>query len=112
MGMRLLASLGIERAQPQVAMGLEWAHAQILSQGEGLAVVAGGGLDRGGRLARRALAQEPQGPGLIAALRVLAGELDRLRSALARVFQAASQQIRLAEAGDHERQIPRSAPGD
>ena len=93
-------------------MGLERAHAQLLGQGEGLAVVAGGGLDLWGRLARRALAQEPQGPGLVAALLILAGEIDSLHGAFVRVFQAARQQIRLAEAGDHGRQRPRSAPGD
>ena len=81
-------------------------------QGEGLAVVDFGGLDLWERLACRALAQEPQRPGLAAALLVLAGEVDSLRGALARVFQAARQQIRLAEAGDHERQSPRCAPGN
>jgi hypothetical protein len=39
-----------------MAVGLERAHAQFLGQGEGLAVVAGGGLDLGGRLARCTLA--------------------------------------------------------
>ena len=43
---------------------------------------------------------------------VLAGQIDSLRGALACVFQAASKQIGLAEAGDHGRQTPRSAPGD
>ena len=93
-----------------MAVRLEWAHAQLLGQGEGLAVVAGGGLALGGRLARHTLTQEPQGPGLVAALLVLAGEVDSLRGALARLFQAASQQIRLAEAGDHERQTPAVCP--
>ena len=35
MGMRLLASLGIERAQPQVAVGLERTHVEFLGQGGG-----------------------------------------------------------------------------
>src|SRR5262245_54784909 len=56
-----------------------------------------------GHLARRALAQQPQGPGLVAALLILAGDVERLRSALARLFHAARQQIGLAEAGDHGR---------
>ena len=63
-------------------MGLERAHAQRLGEGEGLAVVAYGWLGLGGRLARRALAEEPQCPGLVAALLILAGELERLRGAL------------------------------
>jgi hypothetical protein len=74
-----------------VAVGLERAHAQLLGQGEGLAVVAGGGLDLCRRLARRALAQEPQGPGLVAALLVLAGEVESLCGALVCVSQATSQ---------------------
>jgi hypothetical protein len=81
-------------------MGLERAHAQLLGQGEGLAVVAGSGLAIGRCLARRTLAQEPQGPGLGAALLVLAGKIDRLHGALVCVFQAVSQQICLAEARD------------
>src|SRR5262245_7756427 len=84
-----LAEPGIERAQATVAVGLERAHAQLLGEGEGLAIVAGGGLALGGHLARRTLTQEPQGPGLGAAELVLAGEIARLRSALARLFQAA-----------------------
>ena len=96
----------IQRAETPVAVRLERAHAQLLGQGEGLAVVAGGRLALSGRLARRALAEEPQRPGLVAALLVLAGELDSLRGTLARVFQAASQQIRLAEADDRRRQLP------
>ena len=95
-----------------VAVRLERAHAQFLGQGEGLAVVTGGGLALGGRLVRRALAQEPQGPGLVAALLVLAGEIDRLHGACVRVFQATRQQIHLTEAGDQERQRSQPAPGD
>jgi hypothetical protein len=64
-----------------MAVVLERMHAEFVGQGEGLAVVAEGGLDRWGRLARRALAQEPQRPGLGAALRVLAGEITCLLSA-------------------------------
>ena len=74
-----------------MAVGLERAHAQLLGEGEGLAVMADGGLDLGGRLTRRALAQEPQGPGLVATLLILAGMVESLRGALARVFQATSQ---------------------
>lgn len=66
-----------------MAVRLERVHAQPLGQGEGLAVVADGGLDLGGRLARRALALEPQGLGLITALLVLTGEVERLCGVLA-----------------------------
>jgi len=93
-------------------MRLERAHAEFRGQGEGLAVVTCGWLNLWGRLARRTLTQEPQSPGLGAALLVLEGEVNRLRGALVRRLQAASQQIGLTEPGDHERQPPRSAPGD
>src|SRR5262245_16794543 len=58
-GLLPLAMRNIQRAQSVVAVRLEWAHAQFLSQGEGLAVVTGGGLALWGCLARRTLAQEP-----------------------------------------------------
>ena len=69
----------IEGAETAVAVRLERTHPQLFGTGKGLAVVVGGGLDLGGRLARRALAQEPQRPGLVAALLVLAGEVECLR---------------------------------
>src|SRR5262245_43462461 len=58
---------GVQCPEATVAVRLERVHAQLFGQGEGLAVVAGGWLDLGGRLAHRTLAQEPQGPGLVAA---------------------------------------------
>ena len=85
------SQLEVQGTEAQVAVRLERAHAQLLGQGEGLAVVAGGGLALGGLLARRALAQEPQGPGLVAALLVLAGEVESLCGALVCVSQATSQ---------------------
>ena len=39
-----LAGLGVQRAEAAVAVGLERAHAQLLGQGEGLAVVGVGRL--------------------------------------------------------------------
>ena len=59
---------------------------------------------------RAVLAQQPQRPGLVAALRY--GGRGRELGALTRVFQATSQQIRFAEAGDHGRQKIWSAIGD
>src|SRR4029453_15337727 len=37
---RPLAVCGIQRTQAEVAVGLEWAHAKFVGQGEGLAVVS------------------------------------------------------------------------
>jgi hypothetical protein len=41
----LLADRGIQRAETSVTVGLEWAHAEFLGQGQGLAVVGLGLLD-------------------------------------------------------------------
>ena len=84
-------------AQAKMTVGLERAHAQLLGQGEGLAVVGGGFVDVRGSAMRGDLAEEAQGIRLVAALLVLAGEIDRLRGELARLLQAASQQMRLPE---------------
>src|SRR6266849_230703 len=89
-----LTRLRIQHSETAVAVRLERPHAEFVGQGEGLAVVAGSWLDLWRCLARRALAQEPQGPGLVAALLVLAGEIESLPGALTCVFQATSQQIR------------------
>jgi hypothetical protein len=40
------AELGIQGAKAVVAVSLKWAHAQRLSEGKGLSVVAGGGINR------------------------------------------------------------------
>ena len=99
-GQLLLTRLRIQRPKGAVAVRLERAHAQLFGQGEGLALVADSGLDLRGRLARHALAQEPQGPGLVAAELVLAGEGEGLLSTLTRLLQAARQHIRLAQLDD------------
>jgi hypothetical protein len=78
---------------------LERAHAQLFGQGEGLTVVVDGGFALGARQACHALTEEPQGPGLVPALLILAGEIKSLCGALVRLFQAASQQICLAKPG-------------
>src|SRR5262249_23047517 len=81
-----LTCLRIQQPKAALAVRLERAHAQLLGQGEGLAVVADGGLALWERLARRALTQQPQGPGLVVTLLVLTGEVESLCGALARLF--------------------------
>jgi hypothetical protein len=44
-GLLLLAELAVQHPQAAVAVGLQRAHAQLLGQSQGLAVVAGGWLD-------------------------------------------------------------------
>ena len=68
-----------------MAVGLEGAHAELVGQGEGLAVVAGNGLDLGGSAVRGDLSQEPQGPGLMAAFVVLTGVIEGTPGKLARL---------------------------
>jgi hypothetical protein len=54
-------------------VGLEWAHAQLLSQGEGLAVVLFGWLDLQGITMRSDLAEEAQSTCLMTPFLVLTG---------------------------------------
>ena len=53
-----LACPGVQRAEAEVTVRLERTHAQLLGQGEGLAVVGFGGSTSGG-VARVELAEEP-----------------------------------------------------
>ena len=69
-GLLPLPGPGVEGAEPQVAMRLQWAHAQFLSQGEGLTVVGGGLGDIRGSAMRGDLAEEAQGMRLVAAFLV------------------------------------------
>ena len=96
-GLLPLACLGIQGAEAEVAVGLERAHAEFLSQGEGLAVVGFGRLDLRGIAPRRNVAEEAQGIRLVAAFLVLTGERQRLLGEGVRLLQAASQQMRLPQ---------------
>jgi hypothetical protein len=78
--MRLLplASLGIEGAETQVAVGLKWAHAEFLGQSQGLVVVASSLINVRGVATHSNLAQETVGIRLVAASCVGAGDLEEL----------------------------------
>ena len=67
-GLLRLASRGIHQAEAAMAMGLEGTHVQLLGKAEGLAVVGFGLFDLWGMAMRRALAEEPQDPCLVAVL--------------------------------------------
>jgi hypothetical protein len=56
-----------------VAVGLEWAHAKFLGQGQGLPVIVCGRFDLRGLTLRRNVAEETQGIRLVATFLVLAG---------------------------------------
>ena len=86
-----------------MAVGLERAHAQLLGQGEGLAVV-GFGLRRLRRIAPRGdRAEEAQRIRLVATFLVRTGECERLLGEGVRLLQTAGQQLRLAEGETTER---------
>ena len=55
----LLACPGVQSAEAEVTVGLERTHAQLLGQGEGMAVVGCSGFDLWGIVARMELAEEP-----------------------------------------------------
>src|SRR5215510_3096398 len=59
-GLLRLASLCIQPAEPPVAVGLERAHAEVVGQGEGLAVIVFGLLARQRLAPRRNHAEEAQ----------------------------------------------------
>ena len=90
-------SLGIQRAEAAVAVGLERAHAQFLGQGEGLAVVGFGLLALRGLAPRRNVAEEAQGIRLVAPFLVRTGERQRPLGEGLRLLQAAGQQLRLPQ---------------
>ena len=71
------ADLGVERAEAEVAVGHERAHAEFLGQGEGLAVVGFGLLDLRGITPCRNVAEEAQGIRLVATFLVRTGERQR-----------------------------------
>jgi hypothetical protein len=62
-----LSRPAIQDAEAEVAMGLEWAHAELVGQGEGLAVVARGQLCPRGLAMCRNVAEQAQGIRLVPA---------------------------------------------
>ena len=102
-GLLPLARLGVQRAEAEVAVGQERAHAQLLGQGYGLLVGGCGRLDLRGSALRGDLAEEPQGLGLVGPLLGVAGACQGTLGKLVCLLQAAGQEIRFAEMGGPER---------
>ena len=94
-GLGSLAHRGIQCAQAKVAVGLEWAHAELFGQGEGLVVMGGGCVDVRGSAMRGDLTEEAEGIRLGALLLVLTGERQRVLGEGMRLLQTASHQMRL-----------------
>ena len=84
-------------------MGLERSHAELLGQGEGLAVVECSRRSVRGVAMCGDLAQESESPRLATAFLVLTAERQGAPSESARLGAAADEQIDLAQAGEGER---------
>ncbi len=84
-------------------MGHEWAHAEIIGQGEGLLVVDFGSLALRRLAPRRNLAEEVQSIRLVAPFLVFTGECQRLFGEGVRLRQVASQHLRLTQGETTER---------
>jgi hypothetical protein len=94
---------GVQSPEAEVAVGLQRAHAQLLSQGEGLAVVIASLIALRRLTSRRNLAKEAQGIRLVAPFLVRTGERQRMLGEGVRLLQAASQQLRLSQGETTER---------
>ena len=95
-GLLALAGLAIQPAQAEVAVGLQWAHAECLGQGQGLLVVRFGWLDLRGIAPRRNVAEEGEDIRLIVSFLALLGEGQRLMGSDVPLLHTASQDIGLA----------------
>ena len=78
MGWFLLAERAVQHPQAAVAVGLERAHAEFVSQGKGLTVVIFGLLALWGITPRRDVTEDPQGIRLVATFLARTGERQRL----------------------------------
>jgi hypothetical protein len=110
-GLLPLAGLGVQRAKAEVAVGLEWTHAEFFGQGEGFPVVGCGWLDVGGLVLGMDVTQKPLGVRLVATFPVGTGEGQGALGKREGVLQAASQQIALTQLDGPQRQIAHSAHG-
>ena len=97
-GLLPLAGRGIQRAEATVTMGYKRAHAQCLSQGQGLTVVGCGRLDLRRLAPRRNLAEEAQGIRLESSLLVRTGECQGPLNEGVPLFEAAGQHLRFPQA--------------
>ena len=86
-----------------MAVGLQRAHANLLSQGESLVVVDFGLFNRWRIAAHRDLAEEAQGIRLVAAFLVRTGMCQGTLGQELRLLQATSQELRLSQGETTER---------
>src|SRR5438128_1894192 len=94
------AYLGIQGAEPTVAVRLERAHLQFLGQRQGLPVVGFSRLDIRGVAVHGDVAEEPEGIRLVSTLLGIPREIEGTLSIFERIPRAAGQQIRLAQTSE------------
>ncbi len=115
MGLLPLASLRIQRPEATVAVRLEWAHAWLLGQGEGLLVMGCGRLTLWGIALHGDVAEESKRLRLVAPSWMGTGEFVELFGECARVLDAAHEQQPLAQLSERARSsasmITTVAPG-
>src|SRR5215213_7330502 len=97
------SDLLVQRAEAEVAVGRERAHAQLVGEGEHLMVVALGLLDVRRLGARGDLAEQPERPRLVASFLVVPRVHKSTPRSLSRLFWPTGQQICFAEPGDLSR---------
>src|SRR4029453_4689814 len=97
MGLLALAGRGIECGEVPVAMGLEWAHTEFLSQGECLLVVGFGLRDIGRVGVGMDGAQLVQRARLVPTCLLLPGQVERLVCVLPGLLAVSRQTTHLAE---------------
>jgi len=94
-----------EPAETEVAVGLEGAHAKLTGQRLGLKIATFGGLEAGGIGVGGDLAQEAEGPRLMAAFTTPTSEHHGAVGAGPGVLDLVREQIRLAKLPDAKRLV-------
>jgi hypothetical protein len=93
----------VQLAEAEVAVGDEGAHAELVGEHPGLAVVAIGRLDLDGIGVTGNFGEETEGPRLIAALTALAGKGERPLGECTRVIEPAGEHAYLTKLHDRQR---------
>src|SRR5215831_17570092 len=96
-GLLPLTSRDVQGAEPPVAVGLERTHAQLLGQGESLAVVGFGRRSIGGLALGRNVAEEVHGTRLKNSSLAGAGTFEDTLGEHARLLEAAGVQMCLTQ---------------
>src|SRR5262249_50713516 len=99
-GFTALAGASVELAEPQVAVGQDRTHAQLVSDGHGLPVRGFGSFRIWWVAMRSDPAQSAERPRFLVPSLVVAGEIDSLIDEPDRILFSAGQCIRLAQVGE------------